>query len=435
MRPEFERGKGTGQWHGGPIAAIIDTVGDYALIMALRRGLPTINFRVDYLRPAIKTSADHHRHGAPQRQERRRRRCRRLQRQKALLAIGRATYSTLRPELAKDLTPAADVTSLSFAPGRQRRIGTVIAPAHFRRRRARVRSWLAPAPGRRSRRASRGAAARWSRPGAAASRRPATCRRAAARARPSPRPSCSSGWATARWTASSRASWPRAGSPPTDFKSYTVKLREGVKFHDGKPMTADDVVYSIDEIWKKYAAASAMTDYAGIEAPDAGTVVIKFGKPMPEFFFASLLCGNVNYIVPKHVYAGSDPSPIRPTTRRSPPARGSSRSGCAAATSSTSGTTTTGAGPPLHGPADHPLRARSGRTRRGDGGRRDPDRRVQSRGAARHQAPDRHRQVRRHAARATRRACGRPRWNATCAIRCSPSARCGRRCSTPSTAT
>ena len=55
MRPEFERGAGTGQWHGGPIAAIIDTVGDYALIMALRRGLPTINFRVDYLRPAINT--------------------------------------------------------------------------------------------------------------------------------------------------------------------------------------------------------------------------------------------------------------------------------------------------------------------------------------------------------------------------------------------
>src|SRR5580698_6481547 len=55
MRPEFERGRGSGQWHGGPIAAVIDTVGDYALIMMLGRGLPTINFRVDYLRPAVGT--------------------------------------------------------------------------------------------------------------------------------------------------------------------------------------------------------------------------------------------------------------------------------------------------------------------------------------------------------------------------------------------
>jgi uncharacterized protein (TIGR00369 family) len=56
MRPEFERGRNTRQWHGGPIAAMIDTVGDYALVMTLRRPLPTINFRVDYLRPAIDTA-------------------------------------------------------------------------------------------------------------------------------------------------------------------------------------------------------------------------------------------------------------------------------------------------------------------------------------------------------------------------------------------
>lgn len=95
MRPEFERGAGTGQWHGGPIAAIIDTVGDYALIMALRRGLPTINFRVDYLRPAIKTSLT---------TTARVRRAGKsvglvdvdvFNEQKALVAVGRATYSTL----------------------------------------------------------------------------------------------------------------------------------------------------------------------------------------------------------------------------------------------------------------------------------------------------------------------------------------------------
>jgi peptide/nickel transport system substrate-binding protein len=93
-----------------------------------------------------------------------------------------------------------------------------------------------------------------------------------------------------------------------DFKSYTVTLRQGVKFHDGQPMTADDVVYSIDEIWKKYAAVASMADYAGVDTTDPHTVVVKFGKPMPEFTFASLLSGPASYIVPKHVYAGSDPA-------------------------------------------------------------------------------------------------------------------------------
>ena len=37
-------------------AAIIDTVGDYALVMLLGRPLPTVNFRVDYLRPAVGTA-------------------------------------------------------------------------------------------------------------------------------------------------------------------------------------------------------------------------------------------------------------------------------------------------------------------------------------------------------------------------------------------
>jgi len=55
MRPEFERLAGTGQWHGGPIAAAIDIVGDYGLAMLLGKPLPTINLRVDYLRPGKDT--------------------------------------------------------------------------------------------------------------------------------------------------------------------------------------------------------------------------------------------------------------------------------------------------------------------------------------------------------------------------------------------
>jgi peptide/nickel transport system substrate-binding protein len=95
--------------------------------------------------------------------------------------------------------------------------------------------------------------------------------------------------------------------PAADFKSYVVKLRQGVKFHDGTDLTVDDVVYSVDEIWRKYAAAAALTDLVGVEAPDADTVVFKFNKPTPEFFVSSLLCGVVSYVVPKHIYAGTDP--------------------------------------------------------------------------------------------------------------------------------
>jgi len=56
MRPEFERRAGTGQWHGGPIAALIDTAGDYALALHAGGPVPTINFRTDYLRPAVNTT-------------------------------------------------------------------------------------------------------------------------------------------------------------------------------------------------------------------------------------------------------------------------------------------------------------------------------------------------------------------------------------------
>ena len=77
-----------------------------------------------------------------------------------------------------------------------------------------------------------------------------------------------------------------AWKPAADFKSYTVKIRKGVKFHDGKDMTVDDVVYSISEIWKKYGAAAAMTDFASISfakpgrTPPAGTVVALVGEDL-----------------------------------------------------------------------------------------------------------------------------------------------------------
>ena len=53
LRPELERREGSGQWHGGALAGLIDTAGDFAVAVGLGAVVPTINFRVDYLRPAM----------------------------------------------------------------------------------------------------------------------------------------------------------------------------------------------------------------------------------------------------------------------------------------------------------------------------------------------------------------------------------------------
>jgi uncharacterized protein (TIGR00369 family) len=52
LRAEYERREGTQQFHGGAIAALIDVVGDFALGMLVGGGVPTMNLRIDYLRPA-----------------------------------------------------------------------------------------------------------------------------------------------------------------------------------------------------------------------------------------------------------------------------------------------------------------------------------------------------------------------------------------------
>lgn len=52
VRPEFHRGVETGRWHGGALASVIDSIAVFALVALTGRGAPTVNLRVDYLKPA-----------------------------------------------------------------------------------------------------------------------------------------------------------------------------------------------------------------------------------------------------------------------------------------------------------------------------------------------------------------------------------------------
>lgn len=52
-RQEFVSDPGVGYMHGGILAALIDLAGDYAVMAAIGRGVPTIDMRVDYHQAAM----------------------------------------------------------------------------------------------------------------------------------------------------------------------------------------------------------------------------------------------------------------------------------------------------------------------------------------------------------------------------------------------
>ncbi len=53
FRREYQRMPDPPQIHGGPIASLIDIAGTYVMWAVLGKGVPTINLRIDYLRPVV----------------------------------------------------------------------------------------------------------------------------------------------------------------------------------------------------------------------------------------------------------------------------------------------------------------------------------------------------------------------------------------------
>jgi peptide/nickel transport system substrate-binding protein len=71
-----------------------------------------------------------------------------------------------------------------------------------------------------------------------------------------------------------------------DHMTYTFKLRQGVRFHNGKPMTSADVVASFDRYAKVGLERSVLTNVDRWDAPDADTFVIHMKHPQPTFLIA-----------------------------------------------------------------------------------------------------------------------------------------------------
>ncbi len=85
----------------------------------------------------------------------------------------------------------------------------------------------------------------------------------------------------------------------TDKTTFECKMRDGVKFSDGSPLTAEDVVFSFErnvDIADPNGASSLLANMKSIEAPDDKTVV--FNLAAPDATWPSVLATGSFAIVP-----------------------------------------------------------------------------------------------------------------------------------------
>lgn len=96
-------------------------------------------------------------------------------------------------------------------------------------------------------------------------------------------------------------------SSTEDGKAITVKLREGVKWHDGEAFACDDVAYTAMEMWKELLnySSALQASLESVDCPDPHTAVFNYSKPMPlELFVAAM--PDLGHPMPKHLYEGTD---------------------------------------------------------------------------------------------------------------------------------
>ena len=124
-----------------------------------------------------------------------------------------------------------------------------------------------------------------------------------------------------------------------DNLSFSVKLRQGVKWHDGKGLTAQDFVdmygYTKDEVLVKYLGVSKikgiMAPVKDVKATDPYTLVFSFEKPTPyitdilDYFFAIRITDKTDPQFLKAAPIGTGPFKLAKWTPTSSPRWTSSR--------------------------------------------------------------------------------------------------------------
>jgi microcin C transport system substrate-binding protein len=93
-------------------------------------------------------------------------------------------------------------------------------------------------------------------------------------------------------------------SHPDDFSSVTYRLRPQAKWHDGEPVTPDDVIFSLDSFKKYHPQYSAYYRHV-VKAEKAGERDVKFTFDAPGNRELPQIVGQLT-VLPKHWWEGTD---------------------------------------------------------------------------------------------------------------------------------
>lgn len=107
------------------------------------------------------------------------------------------------------------------------------------------------------------------------------------------------------WTNTLEPHLATSWEPNEDLTQWTFHLREGVKWHDGAPLTAEDVVFTFDRIRDPEEGATTLPDFKNVTevvALDPSTVRVTLSAP--DAFFADRLSLGGNEILPSHILSG-----------------------------------------------------------------------------------------------------------------------------------
>jgi peptide/nickel transport system substrate-binding protein len=89
-----------------------------------------------------------------------------------------------------------------------------------------------------------------------------------------------------------------SATPSADGLSWDIKLREGVKWHDGQPFTSKDVIFSYDFLVKA-GRANSLAAIDSMEPNGDNELTIHLNKPQPFFISEGLAA---TYILPEHIW-------------------------------------------------------------------------------------------------------------------------------------